>query len=113
MTDLYKEEFSVNEIGLIAWAPAGSTLDWGFNEAKEMTRTSDTINTATVLWNLATGLTQGVIVNSSTSSATFITVPAVPRDEPYRCTLTYQTNGGRTRVKAFWLYVVDPTLFFQ
>lgn len=39
------------------------------------------------------------------------TAPAAPQDDPYLCTLTYCTAGGRTRVKSFWLYVIDPVLF--
>lgn len=104
--------------GKEAYQPAGTTLDWTIDESAEMTATTDTINSSTVAWALeaaavAAGWVLGAITTTTTRSSVFITAPAAPSSTPYRCTLTYQTLGGRTRVKAFWLYVIDPILFVQ
>lgn len=106
-----REAFKATSEGRVAEHPAGAVLDWSVDEAREMARTGDSINTATVAWNIPAPLTPGVIVNTATQSSIFIAAPATPSDEPYRCTLTFQTLGGRTRIKAFWLYVLDPILF--
>ncbi len=104
--------------GREAYQPAGTTLDWSVDETRELSRTSDTINVATVSWALESAATTagwglGAIVNTTTQSSVFVTAPATVSNTPYRCTLTYQTTGGRTRIKAFWLRVVDPILFYQ
>ena len=106
-----RETFLNQSSGREAYQPAGTTLDWTIDESAEMAATTDTINTASVVWTLPVGLTAGTIVNTTTKSSIFIAAPADPVSEPYRCTLTFQTTGGRTRVKAFWLYVLDPILF--
>lgn len=106
-----REAFRSTSEGRVAEHPAGATLDWGLDESSEMARTGDSINTATVAWNIPAPLTPGAIVNTATRSSIFIAAPAIPSDEPYRITLTYQTTGGRTRIRAFWLYVIDPILF--
>lgn len=95
--------------GMRAFMPAGATWDWTIDETTEMTALSDTISLAT--WDLASGLTPGVVVTTSVKSTIFITAPATPSDTPYRCTLTYTTAGGRVTLKAFWLYAVDPIRF--
>lgn len=115
---MVRESIIARPGGREAYQPAGTTLDWTVDESAEMTATSDTINTSTVAWALETGATAagwalGASVNTTTRSAVFITAPATANNTPYRCTLTYQTTGGRTRVKAFWLLVVDPILFYQ
>lgn len=102
------------------WA-GGVSTGWDYarlerRRIKEMAKTSDTINTSTVAWALdaaatTAGWVLGAIVNTSTKSSAFITAPAAATATPYRCTLTFQTTGGRTRKKAFWLRVVDPILF--
>lgn len=102
--------------GREAYQPAGTTLDWSVDESKEMAKTSDTINTSTVAWALdaaatTAGWVLGAIVNTPTKSSVFVTAPATATATSYRCTLTFQTTGGRTRKKAFWLRVVDPILF--
>lgn len=102
--------------GREAHQPAGTTLDWSVDESAEMTATSDAINTATVAWVLddaatAAGWVLGASTNTATRSSVFITAPATATATSYRCTLTFQTTGGRTRVKAFWLRVADPILF--
>lgn len=104
--------------GREAYQPAGTTLDWSVDDSAEMTATSDTINTSTVAWALETGAeaagwTLGVSVKTTTRVSIFITAPATASNTPYRCTLTYQTTGGRTRVKAFWLRAIDPILFYR
>lgn len=102
--------------GREAYQPAGTTLDWSVDESKEMAKTFDTINASTVAWELdaaaiAAGWTLGAITNTATQSSVFISAPGTATAAPHRCTLTYQTIGGRTRKKAFWLRVVDPILF--
>lgn len=106
-----REAFKATSEGRVAEHPAGAVLEWGVDESREMARTGDSIDTATVVWNIPAPLIPGAIVNTATRSSIFIAAPAVPSDEPYRVTLTYQTIGGRTRVKAFWHYVLDPILF--
>lgn len=106
-----REQFLMSINGREAYQPAGTTLDWTVDESAEMAATNDEINTASVVWLLGAGLSQGITSNTTTKCTVFITAPAIPNNLPYRCTLTYQTTGGRTRVKAFWLYVLDPILF--
>ena len=113
---MYREILVRRSGGREAYQPAGTTLDWSVDESREMTATSDTINTATVAWALeaaatAAGWALGAITNTATRSSVLITAPTVATATPYRCTLTFQTTGGRTRTKAFWLRVVDPILF--
>lgn len=104
-----KGTYQKTEEGMIAEIPAGSTWDWSVDESAQLALDGDDTIVSAV-WSLDAGIVAGAIVTTTTKSSCFISA-ALASDTPFRCMLTYTTTGGRTTVRAFWLYVLDPILF--